>query len=325
MNRPSVSVVVPAYNHASFVRTAVDSILAQIRPADEVIVVDDGSTDGTAEILESYGTRIQFFRRAHRGIAANYNFGVERAGSELIAFVESDDVLEPDYLDATVAFLHDRPKYEWVNTARRLIDEHGRPTGEVQRKISTGADYTVASFLQRDLGLASTPVVRRRALLEVGPFDTRAYGVDTDMALRFALRHRMSFLDRPLYLYRRHATNTSRSELRNLEEVVKILRRLKEEQPDLARREPELLRRCLAHLNGSVGVSLAEARETNARAAVLPWLLRAARQDPLCLKHLRRIAIVSLFGVRFYGWWRRVEKTMRRGVPSRPPQSLLRR
>jgi glycosyltransferase involved in cell wall biosynthesis len=311
MNRPSVSVVVPAYNHAPYVRMAIDSILAQTQPADEIVVVDDGSTDGTAQLLEWYGTRIRLFRRQHEGIAANYNFGVERTRSEWIAFVESDDALEPDYLEATTAFLVEHPECAWVSTARRVIDESGRPTGEVQRKISSGPDYTVASFLRKDMGLASTPVVRRRALLDVGPFDAPAYGIDTDMALRFALRHRMSFLDRPLYLYRRHATNTSRSRLRNLEEVNDILRRLIERQPDFAAREPMLLRRCLAQLNSAIGVSLAETRQATDRSDVLPWLIRAIRQDPFSLKHYRRIAVVSLFGVRFFGWWRRVERRMR--------------
>lgn len=300
----TVSVVLPSYNHARYVEQALTSVLAQTCAPDEILLVDDGSADGTADIAERFAPRVTVVRREHAGIAPTYNACVELARNPWLAFVETDDALEPDYLEAALGFAAGHPEVAWVSTARRVIDTAGMPTGEIQRKRSPGPYFTTGSLLRRDLGWASTPLVRRDALLDVGPFDGRTYGVDTDMALRFSLRHGMGFLDRPLYLYRRHAANTSVSALRNARAVLQILETFRAEHPEAALRYRARLRRAVARYMSTVGAMTIAAEPGARRRDVLPWIGGALRRDPLRTRDWRRLALVVLFGPRMYAGWR---------------------
>ncbi|MDR5708499.1 MAG: glycosyltransferase family 2 protein, partial [Armatimonadota bacterium] len=95
---PTVSLVIPAHNAEAYLREALDSVFAQTRPPDEVIVVDDGSLDRTPEIAASYGDRVRLVRQPNRGEAAARNTGVRVAQGELIAFLDADDAWLPGYL-----------------------------------------------------------------------------------------------------------------------------------------------------------------------------------------------------------------------------------
>jgi glycosyltransferase involved in cell wall biosynthesis len=302
----SVAVVVPSFQHARWIGEAVESALSQTRPPDDVVVVDDGSTDGTLDVLESFGSRIRVLGNARGGIGSTYNKGAAAVSADLIAFLESDDAFEKTYLEETGDFLEgERGRvFDWVSTARLLVDASGRPTGEISRRRRPGDEFTFEGFLRGELGGSSTPVVRRAALLEVGPYATDSYAADTDMALRFSLAHRMGYLDRPLYRYRRHGGNASKSLLESVRLNVPVLERLLDPpHPGLAGRE-EPVRRALAKM---LGMQAALAMEEDAgldRAAVLPLLERAARLHP-SPKHLRRLALVSVLGPRAYGAWRR--------------------
>jgi glycosyltransferase involved in cell wall biosynthesis len=300
----SLSVVVPSYQHARWVGEAVESALSQTRPPDEVVVVDDGSTDGTLDVLATFGDRIRVLRNPRGGIGSTYNMGVAAVSSDLVAFLESDDALERSYLEETGDFLESNREIHWVSTARLLIDASGAPTGEISRRRLPGAEFTFEGFLSSELGASSTPVVRRAALLEVGPYATDSYAADTDMALRFSLTHRMGYLDRPLYRYRRHGKNASTSLLENVRLNVPILERLLDPpHPALAGREAPV-KKALAKMLGMQAALAMEEGSGAPREEVLLLLKRAAGLHP-SPKHLRRLALVSLFGPRAYGAWRR--------------------
>jgi glycosyltransferase involved in cell wall biosynthesis len=306
----SVSVVVLSYQHARWVGEAVESALSQTRPHLEVVVVDDGSTDGTLRILRGFGERIRLLQNARGGVGAAYNMGVAAVSSDLVAFLESDDVLEPTYLQETGDFLERKRGFDWVSTARLLVDDGGRPTGEISRRRYPGEEFTFEGFLSGELGASSTPVVRRAALTDVGPWSVESYAADTDMALRFSLTHRMGYLDRPLYRYRRHGANASRSLRESVRLNVPVLERLLDPpHPGLKGREA-LVKRALAKALGMQAALTMQEDAGATRAAVLPLLRRAARLHP-SPKHLRRLALVSLFGPRAVGAWRRVRTRIR--------------
>jgi glycosyltransferase involved in cell wall biosynthesis len=302
----SVAVVIPSYEHAPYVGEAVESVLSQTRPPDDVVVVDDGSTDGTLDVLASFGSRIRVLHSARKGVGPVYNMGFEATSSDLVAFLESDDAFEPTYLEETEDFLEGNRDFGWVSTARLLIDAEGRPTGEISRRryLENGCEFTFEGFLSGELGASSTPVVRRIALEDVGLWSPDSYAADTDMALRFSLAHRMGYLDRPLYRYRRHGKNASASLLESVRLNVPILERLLESGgPALAGREAPV-RRALAKMLGMQAALTMEEDAGAARADVLPLLKRAARLHP-SPKHVRRLALVTLLGPRAYGAWRR--------------------
>ncbi|HTS03110.1 MAG TPA: glycosyltransferase [Thermoanaerobaculia bacterium] len=303
----SISVVVPSFQHARWIGEAVESALSQTRTPEEVVVVDDGSTDGTLGVLAGFGRRIRVLTREGGGrgsVGATYNRGVAAISSDLVAFLESDDALERTYLEETERFLEGKREFDWVSTARSIVDAAGRPTGEISRRRYPGDQFTFEGFLSGELGASSTPVVRRAALLAVGPYATDGYAADTDMALRFSLSHRMGYLDRPLYRYRRHGGNASASLLESVRLNVPILERLLEgPHPALAGREAAV-RRALAKMLGMQAALAMQENLADSREDVLPILSRAARLHP-SPKHIRRLALVGLFGPRAYGAWRR--------------------
>jgi glycosyltransferase involved in cell wall biosynthesis len=123
----SVSTVIPTYNRAHLVRRALDSALAQITERDEVIVVDDGSTDGTGRLLAPYRDRIRYLRTENRGAGAARNFGVRHATRDLVAFLDSDDEWMPGKLELARRFLAARPDVLFVFSEFAVTDHDGRP------------------------------------------------------------------------------------------------------------------------------------------------------------------------------------------------------
>lgn len=294
-----VSVLVPCYNHEAYVRQAVDSALAQTRPPDEIVVVDDGSEDGSVAVLRHFGDRIRLIARDNHGIGATYNHLVERSDGDVLAFLESDDALERDYLERCLRFLKEE-RVAWVSTARRVVDSEGRPTGEIVRKRTPGPRFTTEGFLRKDIGLACTAVVRRDALLEVGPFSSEYRGaMDVEISLRFSTMHPMGYLDLPLYLYRRHAANVSGAALHDSSEILTILRRFQES--DWARRHPAAARKGLARFAGRVASLRMKIDPGARREDVLPLLAEARRLDPWSWRHLRRYLSVRLLGAAVVG------------------------
>ncbi|HOM77565.1 MAG TPA: glycosyltransferase family A protein, partial [Anaerohalosphaeraceae bacterium] len=90
-DKRSISVVIPAYNCQAYIRRAIDSVLGQSRPADEIIVVDDGSTDGTAEAVRTYGAKVILIQQENAGVSAARNAGIRAASGDWIAFLDADD------------------------------------------------------------------------------------------------------------------------------------------------------------------------------------------------------------------------------------------
>lgn len=204
-----VSVIIPSFNHAPYLRECVDSVLAQDHEALEVIVVDDGSSDASLEILRSYGARIQLLQQ-HRGRQArarNLALGVARG--EFIAFLDSDDRYRPGRLSAAVTAFRAHPQAALVWADHVLIDEHGKPQAEV-RWTPRHADF------RREL-IAGNPIcnatatVKRCVLHEIGGFDERVPRVCDGAAwYQIAARgHAFVHLPQTVLDYRQHGGNDS--------------------------------------------------------------------------------------------------------------------
>jgi glycosyltransferase involved in cell wall biosynthesis len=118
-----VSVIVPTYNCAATIRATLNSVLQQSRPPEEILVMDDGSTDDTIAILESYGTRIRTFRQPNAGPSVARGALIEKAKGELIAFVDSDDIWHPEYLKTQNELLEKYPKAAALFTGHKVFHE----------------------------------------------------------------------------------------------------------------------------------------------------------------------------------------------------------
>ncbi|MFH1136654.1 MAG: glycosyltransferase [Pseudomonadota bacterium] len=194
---PLISVVIPVYNRPEPAARAVESVLAQTHGDFELIVVDDGSTDGTWEVLRSFGDRIKALRRPRRGVSAARNAGLAASTGSLIAFLDSDDYWAPEKLSAQELFFRENPQALicqteeiWIRDGRRVNPKkrHGKPSGQV-------------FYRSLELCLISpSAVMMRRELFDlVGTFDeTLPACEDYDLWLRVSARTPVFLIDRPL-------------------------------------------------------------------------------------------------------------------------------
>jgi glycosyltransferase involved in cell wall biosynthesis len=186
----SISVVIPAYNRAIFLPETLKSVFNQSLPPSEVIVVDDGSTDDTGEVLRAYGSQIRTLRQGNRGVSAARNAGVAMASGELLAFLDADDVWHPRKLERQAALFSDDPQLGLVHCG---VEEVGAG-GEAIRTRLDGMEGWVSKemlFFRRGviLGGGSAAVVVRAVFESVGGFDQRlSTSADWDLYYRIAER-----------------------------------------------------------------------------------------------------------------------------------------
>jgi glycosyltransferase involved in cell wall biosynthesis len=125
-----VDIVVDNFNYGRFLADAIDSALAQTHPHTQVIVVDDGSTDDSRTIIESYGERIRPIFKPNGGQASALNAGFDRGEGEIVVFLDADDVLFPETAARVAAAFEERPDLAKLQYRMEVVDEHGQPTGE---------------------------------------------------------------------------------------------------------------------------------------------------------------------------------------------------
>lgn len=206
-----ITAVIPAYNNGDYLCRSINSVLAQTRPADEIIVVDDGSTDGTAEKIKSFGLKVKYLHQNNAGASAARNTGIQAATGNWIAFLDADDEWLPHHLQTQVDLLARNPHLAWStgNYYRCLCEENRRkPHLEINKAKSiaqekdTFQNYFHAFF--RDAGgCTDTMLIKKSALLEAGLFNTRQPRAnDMDMWWRIAYRWpEVGYVSEPLAIY----------------------------------------------------------------------------------------------------------------------------
>ncbi len=210
---PSVSVVIPTYNYGQFVSDAIDSVLKQTRLPDEIIVVDDGSTDGTPEVLRRYGKSIRVVRKENAGLPAARNSGIEVATGDLVAFLDADDRWLPQKLACQLERFQSEPDLGLIHCGVEEIDA----AGTCLRQRLEGQEGWVADefiLFQRPvvLGGGSASIIPRRILRECGGFDnSMRHSEDWDLYYRVACRWKLGFIPKVLIQYRLHSFNMHRN------------------------------------------------------------------------------------------------------------------
>jgi glycosyltransferase involved in cell wall biosynthesis len=198
---PLVSVIIPTYNRGWIIKEAIDSVLAQDYRDFELIVVDDGSTDNTPEVLDAYRGTIKVFRQENKGVSAARNRGIAEASGRFIAFLDSDDLWLPQKLSRQVEFFNTTPdalicqtEEVWIRSGVRVNPKkrHQKPSGMI-------FEPSLALCL-----VSPSAVMIRRSLLEiVGNFDeTLPACEDYDLWLRISCRFPVYCIDTPLIIKR---------------------------------------------------------------------------------------------------------------------------
>lgn len=204
---PKFSVVIPAYNASKYIADCVGSVLAQTEKDFEIIVVNDGSTDNTAQIVSSFSDeRVNLVNRSNGGLAVARNTGIRAAKGEVVAFLDADDRWCPDKLAAHRQALDENPQASVSYDLSAFIDEEGQRTG--MRMAQAQRTLTHQALLVKNyLGNGSTSVVRRQVLEEAGGFDEDLPRfVDHELWVRLAYRgHQFCQIPHVLTEYRTHS------------------------------------------------------------------------------------------------------------------------
>jgi GT2 family glycosyltransferase len=251
------SVVIAVHNAESTIAGAIDSVLAQTVAPLELIVCDDGSTDGTEEAVRTYREGLTYLRKHHGGVASARNAALELASGEFFAVLDADDVFEPERLEALTELALERPDLDVLCTDA-VLEEDGRAVGTF---IATCPFETVdqkAAILERCFCIA--PAVRRETLVTVGGFDeSLRSGSDWECAIR--LLHsgaRAGLVEEPLYRYRVEGTTLTSDRVATLRDRLLFLERI-EKSDNLVGAEAAALERSLAAQRSALVLTEAEA------------------------------------------------------------------
>lgn len=200
-NEVEVSAIIPTYNRRDLVLRAIDCVLAQTRPVAQVIVVDDGSTDGTREALAArYGDRIEYVWQPNAGVSAARNHGLSLARGRYLALLDSDDEWLPAKTQRQVEWLEARPDYGMVLCDVLRVNADGSAIDRFRRREQLPEDGQVLRWVLRNPALAPVSAMLRRAVYEkVGGFDASLRTAeDLDFHLRVARHFAIGVIDEPL-------------------------------------------------------------------------------------------------------------------------------
>lgn len=276
---PTVCVVVPAYNPGPYLRSALESIVAQTYPHWEAVVVDDGSSEDLSWV-DTLHPRIRRVRQPNGGLSSARNKGIRETTGELVAFLDADDLWLPDKLQRQVEALATSP-VSLVSTGFVVVDSEG---AELSGGFVGYAD-SYEELLQGNGICASTVVVRRSALEECGDFDpTLAQCEDWDMWLRIARHHQVAKMTDVLARYRVHGGNMTRDYLSMRRHSQLVLERqqraaLPDERPEVDRLVGIGLRRLDRH-TAAQAFALARSAYATRSSATLRHLAWAVRLSP---------------------------------------------
>ncbi len=217
-NCPKVSVFIATYNHARFLPECINSILAQTYQDFEIVIVDDGSTDGSDMILVDYHRRYpekikHLWHPGHvnKGISVTCNLAIKNTRGKYLAWLGSDDVWYPEKLMKQVAQLDLDPGLGFVYSYAEHIDEQGNKLPGMDGEDITLGPNPVGCMILSNRIPALTVLIRRECLEDVGLFDESLIYSDWDLFTRIFARWRVGFLDQPLALYRLHSSNISKN------------------------------------------------------------------------------------------------------------------
>ena len=226
-SEPLVSVIIPAYNQARYLRQSIDSTLAQTYKRFEVIVVDDGSTDETSSIAASYGSRIRYIRQENLGLGGARNSGIRVAQGEYVALLDADDMWEPNYLNVISSLIVENPGASVYYCQAQSIDENGNRLpqyiGYPIEPLNTSTDMYKA-VLKSNFIIPSTTTIRRQIFLDYGYFDqTLRSCQDWDLWIRISPDNTFVGTKDVLVQYRVHGESLSANILAQQASAKKVI------------------------------------------------------------------------------------------------------
>jgi glycosyltransferase involved in cell wall biosynthesis len=233
-----ISAVIPAYNSAEFIADAIHSILGQTCPVDEIIVVDDGSSDETGRIVGGLPGNIRYHRQDNQGPSAARNQGIKMAQGDWIAFLDADDQWTPDKIEKQLATLERYPELHLIagdmteiDTGNRLLTasvlaKH-RLLERFQALRGQPVANALAALISKNFIPTGTVLARRDTVLAAGLFNEAIrFGEDLELWAKIAAKHPITCLPDILMRRRQHGNNATQLTGRMLEDLVKVMQSL---------------------------------------------------------------------------------------------------
>jgi len=247
MAKPTVSVIIPTYQRPHWVKEAIESVLAQNYKDYEIIVVNDGSTDNTAEVLNQFQDTIKIItHKRNKGQAAARNTAIASSQGRYIAFIDDDDIWLPSKLEKTITLLEANQKIGLIYSDMFFFNEKEVfPEPQSKKQPLHLACVRWMLFLFGNIvPMPCTVVVRRESLDQVGLFDeTVNFCDDYDLWLRISEKWLLYYLDEPLAMYRLSETNASKDKERITRMVLAVKEKAIHRHSDYRRLSPHLLER----------------------------------------------------------------------------------
>ena len=226
----TVSVIIPTYNRAGFIAEAVQSALDQTRAPNEIIVIDDGSTDDTQHVLARFGPPVIVIERANGGEAAARNSGLRAATGDAVIFLDSDDLLVPECIERCVQTLEEHPNVGVVYTDAFLCDREGNRISRYSQELPgcRPSGMVLREFTRRNF-LTVTSMVRRSCLGDITFEEGMTCCADYDFWRKLAVHCEFQYLNEPLMCYRFHESMTVSTRLHEtLTAEAEVQRRIME-------------------------------------------------------------------------------------------------
>ena len=213
INNACVSVIIPAYNRGNYLRQTIDSVLNQSYGEIELIVVDDGSTDNTMNILLEYGSKLITLShddRLNKGQSASINLGLKKAKGDYIAILDSDDYWDSLKIEKQVDHLEKNPAIGLVYCNGKVVDENGNVLSDIYTSSHTEYNRPEDVLVDCYFLLPNNALVRREVFEKAGLFDENLRAAkDHDMAIRLAEMTNIAYFDEYVFFYRRHSQSIS--------------------------------------------------------------------------------------------------------------------
>lgn len=187
----NISVIIPTYNRANTLKRAIDSVSAQTVPVQEIVIVDDGSTDDTKHILEDYGPPVRYIYQQNKGVSAARNRGIAETSCEWIAFLDSDDEWLPRKIEQQMKILEENPNLVWCASNMEIVKQNNYNRVDIQDHLCPNRTlYFFTACMNGIFFQISGFIIRRYVLNEIGGFDTSLrISEDRDLWWKIAMRY----------------------------------------------------------------------------------------------------------------------------------------
>ncbi len=281
-----VSVIIPVYNRLEFIKEAIESVYAQTYKNFEIIVVNDGSSENVEEVLSQYKDSVKYLFQKQSGVGAARNNGIKHSRGELLAFLDDDDLFEPNKLEEQVKILENNPHLGFV-----FSDYYSFETKNASRKrlISTRLrnskrdDMAQNYFIHHDLPVSSF-LVRRRSIEDIGLFNSKLKVIeDVDLWLRLFLHDAGVYSNYPSTKIRIHGHQMSNNRIFINRNLIKDYKEILDNNPEFAQKLGALADKTIIKLHYRLGRALFESNEiSQARKE----FLFCAKSYPLMIKRV---------------------------------------